>query len=297
MRTVWPLGGMTTRLVMRSRIGWAYGLGRQGPATITKYRIFCGKHIIPLLGARKLRELTAREVDAWLFELSKSLSTATLQRVRSCLNRAVKRAMARDLVKRNVVELTEVPTGRAGRRSKSLTPKQVDDVLTNTATDRLHTYIVVSLLTGGRTEELRALRWEHVHLEADGSLPPHVEVWRSVRVGGDTKTMRSRRTLALPERCIEALCRQRAQQAADRLSAGERWRETGLVFTTKGRGGRKGGRRRKVATFRCRRASGADLATGRTQRHNGHRIGVPAPAAAGDSDRCDRYGPAVQREP
>ena len=177
----------------------AYGLGRQGPATITKYRIFCGKHIIPLLGARKLRDLTGREVDAWLFELSKSLSTATLQRVRSCLNRAVKRAMARDLVKRNVVELTEVPTGRAGRRSKSLTPKQVDDVLTKTATDRLHTYIVVSLLTGGRTEELRALRWEHVHLEAGGSLPPHVEVWRSVRVGGDTKTKRSRRTLALPD--------------------------------------------------------------------------------------------------
>ena len=114
----------------------AYGLGRQGPATITKYRIFCGKHIIPLLGARKLRDLTAREVDAWLFELSKSLSTATLQRVRSCLNRAVKRAMARDLVKRNVVELTEVPTGRAGRRSKSLTPKQVDDVLTKTATEQ-----------------------------------------------------------------------------------------------------------------------------------------------------------------
>jgi hypothetical protein len=36
----------------------------------------------------------------------------------------------------------------------------------------------------------------------------------------------------LPERCVEALRRQRAQQAADRLSAGERWRETGLVFTT-----------------------------------------------------------------
>ena len=232
--------------------------------------------------------------------------------------------MARDLVKRNVVELTEVPTGRAGRRSKSLTPKQVDDVLTKTATDRLHTYIVVSLLTGGRTEELRALRWEHVHLEAGGSLPPHVEVWRSVRVGGDTKTKRSRRTLALPERCIEALCRQRAQQAADRLSAGERWRETGLVFTTSvGTKMLAGNVRRDfrralalvpglnpsewtprrtttlvcLATFRCRRAAGADLATGRTQRHNGHRIGVPTPTAAGDSDRCDRYGPAVQREP
>ena len=61
-------------------------------------------------------------------------------------------------MKRNVVELAEVPTGRAGRPSKSLTAEQVDDVLTKTAPHRLHNYIVLSLLTGGRTEELRALR-------------------------------------------------------------------------------------------------------------------------------------------
>ena len=142
----------------------AYGLARQGPATVEKYRIFCGKHVIPFLGARKLRDLTAREVDAWLIELSASLSTDTLHRVRSCLNRSVRRAMARDLVKRNVVELTQLPNGQAGRRSKSLTPEQVDAVLTKTAPDRLHHYIVLSLLTGARTEELRALRWDHVHL-------------------------------------------------------------------------------------------------------------------------------------
>jgi hypothetical protein len=63
-------------------------------------------------------------------------------------------------------------------------------------------------------------------------VPPHVEVWRSVREGGDTKTEKSRRTLALPERCIEALRKHRALQAAERLAAGERWQETGLVFTT-----------------------------------------------------------------
>jgi integrase len=209
-----------------------YGLGRQGSATVKKYRIFCGKHVIPLLGARKLRDLTTREVDAWLVELSKSLSMATLQRVHGCLNRAVRRAMARDLVKRNVVELADVPAGRAGRKSKSLTPEQVDGVLMLTVTDRLHTYIVLSLLTGARTEELRALEWQHVHLEWVGDVPPHVEVWRSVREGGDTKTEKSRRTIALPERCIEALRKHRALQAAERLAAGERWQETGLVFTT-----------------------------------------------------------------
>lgn len=209
-----------------------YGLGRQGPATVRKYRIFCGKHIIPLLGARKLRDLTAREVDAWLTGLSKSLSTATLQRVRGCLNRAVKRAMARDLVKRNVVELTEIPTGQSGRPSKSLIPEHVDRILIRTTEDRLYPYVVLSLLTGARTEELRALRWEHVHVDRGQPVPPHVEVWRSVRLGGDTKTKRSRRTLALPDRCIDALRRQRAQQAADRLAVGDKWQDSGLVFTT-----------------------------------------------------------------
>lgn len=37
----------------------AYGLARQGTATVEKYRIFCGKHVIPFLGAQKLRDLTA----------------------------------------------------------------------------------------------------------------------------------------------------------------------------------------------------------------------------------------------
>jgi integrase len=73
----------------------------------------------------------------------------------------------RDLVRRNVVDLTEIPQGRDGRRSKSLTAEQVDAVLTLTASDRLHHYIVVSLLTGARTEELRALRWKHVHLDGN----------------------------------------------------------------------------------------------------------------------------------
>ena len=140
--------------------------------------------------------------------------------------------MTRDKVKRNVVELTEVPTGQPGRPSKSLTAEQADGVLTKTAPDRLHPYIVVSLLTGARTEELRALRWQSVHLDPDTG-PAHLEVWRSVRAHGDTKTRKSRRTLALSGLCVDALRAQRLQQAKDRLAAGEQWTETGLVFTTR----------------------------------------------------------------
>jgi integrase len=64
-------------------------------------------------------------------------------------------------------------------------------------------------------------------------VPPHVAVWRSVRKGGDTKTKKSRRTLALPKRCVDALELQLAQQKQDREIAGDRWHETGLVFASK----------------------------------------------------------------
>ena len=137
-------------------------------------------------------------------------------------------AMQRDLVGRNVVELTEVPAGRAGRVSKAFTAEMADAVLVQTGADRFHAYIVVSMLTGARTEELRALRWEHVRLEAD---PAFMEVWRSVRAGGDTKTRRSRRTIALPARCVAALRLEADRQARDSQSPGGLAGD-GLVLTS-----------------------------------------------------------------
>jgi hypothetical protein len=56
------------------------------------------------------------------------------------------------------------PSASRGK-SKALTCEQVDDVLFGTTADWLHPYIVVSLLTGTRTEELRAMRWDHVQLD------------------------------------------------------------------------------------------------------------------------------------
>lgn len=67
-----------------------YGLSNRDPATQEVNRRLCEKHVIPLLGARKLRELKATEVDAWLRELATTLSTRTLQAIRSCLNRSCK---------------------------------------------------------------------------------------------------------------------------------------------------------------------------------------------------------------
>ena len=62
-------------------------------------------------------------------------------------------------MKRNVVMLCEISAGQEGRPSKSLKLDEAERVLTAAETSSLEAYIVLSLLLGARTEELRPLPW------------------------------------------------------------------------------------------------------------------------------------------
>jgi integrase len=189
----------------------AYGLTGRSSHTIEMYRTYAETHIIPALGKRKLRELTVEDIEKLLADKSAVLSTRSLRIIHSILSRAVNKAQARDKIRRNVVLLCEVPEGRTGRPSKSLTLLQAEAVLkaAEQGPARMRAYIIVSLLTGARTEEMRALRWLDVDLmglpEVDPPIPPNMALVRSVRAGGDTKTRKSRRALALPQRAGDAL--------------------------------------------------------------------------------------------
>jgi integrase len=213
-----------------------YGLSGRSGRTVENYRFLAEGHILPALGARQLRDLSVDDVDRWLAKEAKDLSTRSLRLLHSILNRSVKRAQVRERVKRNVVMLCDVPAGCTGRPSKAMTLEQAETVLHAAAATRLHAYVVLSLLIGARTEELRALRWTDVDLDGQPGetppIPPSVAVVRAVREGGDTKTRKSRRRLAMPLRCVEALRSHQQRQEADRLKAGHRWQENGLVFAS-----------------------------------------------------------------
>ena len=99
----------------------AHGLTGRQVSTVVNRTILARTHLIPALGARKLAQLSAEEVDDWLAIKAKTLSTDTLHRLLSILRQSIRRARARDLVKRNVALLCDVPRGTAGRPSKSLT--------------------------------------------------------------------------------------------------------------------------------------------------------------------------------
>jgi integrase len=192
--------------------------------------------LLEFIGSRPLRELTAGDVRAALDTVSTSHSTRYLQLGRAALARAIKYAEAHDRVGRNVATLVDIPKGREGRASRSFTLDQARDLLKAAGASWLNAYVVLSLTVGVRTEEARQLCWDHLDLdgdpEADPPVPPSVAVWRSVRQGGDTKTPKSRRTLALPQAAVQALREHRKRQAADRLVAGSQWRDHSLVFTS-----------------------------------------------------------------
>ena len=207
--------------------------------------------VLEMIGARPLRELSAGDVRLALAQLVTRYSTRSLQITRNCLERAIRHAESNDLVGRNVAALVKPPRGRTGRPSKSFTLDQAKALLTAAERTRWHAYVALSLLVGVRTEEARALRWDHVVTWVNDSAGWHpvttagfdparlgedryaVYVWRSERHGGDTKTERSRRTLALPRRCVEALRQHQILQERDRLRAGELWQEHGLVFASR----------------------------------------------------------------
>jgi len=183
--------------------------------------------VLAYIGNIPLRDLTAHDVRTALSRMTATHATRTIQKAHNCLTRAIRDAEARDLVRRNVSALVDTPHGKEGRPSQSLTLEQAAALLQAAEESRLHAYICLCLLTGVRSEEARALTWQHVDLDAGT-----VSVWRSVRAHGDTKTERSRRTLKLPAAAVRTLRAHKQQQAQDRANAGPLWKEQGLVFTT-----------------------------------------------------------------
>lgn len=209
---------------------FSQGLKGRADSSVETYRILADRHIITELGRGKLRDLEADDVDEWLDTKSEMLASQSLKMLLSILRRSIAHAQRRGKAVRNVADWVEVPEGRPGRPSKSLSLEQAEAVLRAQAGTWIHAYVVLSLLVGVRPEEARPLTWAHVHTRPSRGARPHVDVWRSVRRHGDTKTRKSRRSLAMPAQAASVMEAHRVRQRMEREAAGRTWEEDGLVF-------------------------------------------------------------------
>lgn len=115
------------------------------------------------------------------------------------------------------------------------TPEGARAFLDATRGDRLEALYTVVLAVGLREGEALGLRWEDVDV-AQGALKVRKQLQR---IDGklqlkDLKNARSKRTriLPLPLSLMAKLKAHRADQLEERLAAGGRWRDSGLVFTS-----------------------------------------------------------------
>jgi integrase len=220
-----PTPGYT---VQRAVDDWlAEGLDGRSAGTVTLNRNVL-KPVTAIIGGIELRQLTAHDVRRALTQLAKNHSSRTVVIAHNALTRALRHAEANRHILHNAAALVDTPKGQRGRPSRALTAEQAAALVKAAGQARLGAYVVLSLLTGIRTEEARALRWDHVDLDV-GTMA----VWRSVRHGGDTKTAKSRRTLGLPHAASEALREYSRRQAGEKVTAGPLWKDHGLVFATR----------------------------------------------------------------
>jgi integrase len=217
-------------------------------STYYSYADSVRRHIKPGIGKIRLTNLKAADVDRFLGEKRAHYSPNTLRIIRTTLRKAFRDGQRAEMVPlsaRNAVELSE-PVKVNRRANGYLDESQARRLLTQVKGDRLEAIYIVLLSLGLRRGEALGLYWDDVDLEnrtvmirrslkrirvlplEDGSRPDGPTTRLEL---GSPKTSDSWRTQHLPQPCVDALLRHKAQQAKERLGA-TTWSNSDLVFTT-----------------------------------------------------------------
>jgi integrase len=147
------------------------------------------------------------------------------------LSKALADAERWGLVSRNVARLADVPAV-ARPKLRVWSPEQTRAFLNAVASDRLFAAWLLAATTGMRRGELLGLRWADVDLNAGVLRVAQARVRAGNQVvAGEPKTARGRRTIALDPATVAALRQHRKRQTEERLLAGPRHTDSGLVFT------------------------------------------------------------------
>lgn len=210
------------------------------PKTLHEYEALIRRFIVPALGSIPLADLSPQRIQQWQDSLAPTPDTPgatqaahAYRTLRSALSDAVKSRMLPDNPAKSA------HPARVGRHRRDGYTLQQGYALLAAAEGERHAPLVAFILFSGlRHGEALGLRWADVGLDA-GTVA--VRRTRSVvggrMVEGPPKTKASRRTFTLPTRAVEALRTQKAQQAEERLAAGQAWVDEGYVFATRAGGG------------------------------------------------------------
>ncbi len=213
--------------------------GRIEPSTFDQYRWAVNRHIVPLIGKVRLRDLSPEVVDRWVTMLIDDgkdgrprLGATSARLVRKVLSMAMEEAVQRGRLARNPVVLTQPPRRDRTRRQRGWTLDDARRFLAEVGDDRLAPAFHVALVAGLRRGELLAVRWIDVDLDGH-TLTVHqqlaVEGGRPVLK--QLKTEQADRVVTFGPSTAALLVEHLQRQEAERRMLRDAWQESGLVFT------------------------------------------------------------------
>ena len=209
--------------------------GRLASKTLQEYEKIANRYIVPHIGAKVLAKLRPAHVAEWQHTLSerggsegRALSAKSVFHARALLSAALRWACRMQLMAANPCVAVDAPSVRRSE-ARALTRDEVARLLRATGA-RWLPFVTLALTLGARRGELLALRWSDIDAEnATISIASSLSQTRDGVSLKGTKTDRTR-TIPLSRPALEALGRQRAMQAADRLRAGGLYRDAGFIF-------------------------------------------------------------------
>jgi integrase len=206
---------------------------RVRPRTLESYESMIRMHITPYLGGQRLDRLQPEHLEELYNALiEKGLSPTSVLRVHRIISRALKVAMQRQRIHRNVATLVDPPAQRRSEVATALTLEEATAVLHAARERRNKARWTVALALGLRQSEALALQWKDIDL-LNGTLAVRCTLHRVKGKGlvyEPPKTPRSLRTLALPIPLVRALHEHKARQTGERMIAADEWHDEDLVF-------------------------------------------------------------------
>src|SRR3954464_6329744 len=202
------------------------------PSTLVRYRQLVTNQLVPGIGHHRLDRLQPEHVEKLYSDLQeRGLSPASVVQAHRVLSRALRVAMQRDKVARNVCTLVDAPTVEH-EQVRPLSSEGARRVREAARGRRNAARWSVALALGLRQGETLGLTWDSVGLEA-GTLTVRQALQRQPGQGlvFVQPTFRAgRRTIALPGPLRDALRAHRTAQLAERMAAGSEWHDHDLVF-------------------------------------------------------------------
>ncbi len=204
------------------------------PSSWIHYSQLVCMYINPNIGKISLKDLRTEHIQQFYSRLNnQGIGAHTVRKIHAVLSHSLNTAVETGVIVRNPVSFAHPPK-KPITEMKILDESQASHFLISIIGNRWEALFRLEVVTGMRQMELLGLKW----IDLDW-LRQSIRVERQlVRPDGTgvnflaPKTRSGKRINDLDDITIKILRNHYERQQADRLKAGERWKEYGLIFTT-----------------------------------------------------------------